>query len=108
MLLDNRIESLWAIKTIGYSNEKKKKGEFAKDAYLAQLDFDTLGNVLKINKNNAEEWQFSSYREIAKKQAQVLIVWWVLTKLTLENVDCFMCQIPLICQISVFIPSQNC
>jgi hypothetical protein len=48
--LDNRIESLWAIKTIGYSNEKKKRGAFTKDAYLAQIDFDTLGNVLKINK----------------------------------------------------------
>ena len=39
----NKIESLWAVKTIGYSNEKKKKGAYTKESYLAYVDFDTLG-----------------------------------------------------------------
>ncbi len=41
------IESVWAIKTIGYSNEKKKKGEFTKDAFVVYAEIDTLGNTLR-------------------------------------------------------------
>jgi hypothetical protein len=40
---NNKIESLWAVKTIGYSNAKKKKGAYIKEAYLTYVDFDTLG-----------------------------------------------------------------
>jgi hypothetical protein len=40
---NKKIESLWAVKTIGYSNEKKKKGPYTKEAFLSYVDFDTLG-----------------------------------------------------------------
>ncbi len=40
------IESLWAVKIIGYANEKKKKGPYTKEAYLAYADYDTLGQVV--------------------------------------------------------------
>ncbi len=40
------IESLWSVKTKGYSNEKKKKGEFVKDAFVVHALLDTAGNVI--------------------------------------------------------------
>jgi hypothetical protein len=40
---NKKIESLWAVKTIGYSNEKRKKGAYTKEAFLSYVDFDTLG-----------------------------------------------------------------
>jgi hypothetical protein len=43
---NSKIESLWAIKTIGYSNEKKKKGAYTKEAFLSYVDFDTLGTKI--------------------------------------------------------------
>jgi hypothetical protein len=42
----NQIESIWSVKTKGYSNEKKKKGEFIKDAFILHAMLDTVGNVL--------------------------------------------------------------
>ncbi|MGR3809181.1 hypothetical protein [Jiulongibacter sp. NS-SX5] len=42
----NVIESLWSVKTTGYANEKKKKGEFVKDAFIVHALLDTAGNVL--------------------------------------------------------------
>jgi hypothetical protein len=42
----NEIESVWAVKTMGYSNEKKKKGEFVKDAFVVYADLDTTGKVI--------------------------------------------------------------
>ncbi|WP_131458154.1 hypothetical protein [Jiulongibacter sediminis] len=49
----NIIESLWAVKTTGYANEKKKKGEFVKDAYIVHALLDTAGNV--ISKTNIRQ-----------------------------------------------------
>lgn len=46
----NVIESLWAVKESGYANEKKKKGEFIKDAYVVYAKYDTSGKL--ISKNN--------------------------------------------------------
>jgi hypothetical protein len=42
----NQIESLWAVKTMAYANEKKKKGEFVKDAFIVHALLDTAGNVI--------------------------------------------------------------
>lgn len=41
------IESVWAIKTMGYSNEKKKKGEFVKDSFVTYAEVDTSGKTLR-------------------------------------------------------------
>jgi hypothetical protein len=45
----NIIESLWAIKESAYSNEKKKKGEFIKDAYVVYAKYDTSGKLIVKN-----------------------------------------------------------
>ena len=45
----NIIESLWAIKESAYSNEKKKKGEFIKDAYVVYAKYDTSGRLIIKN-----------------------------------------------------------
>jgi hypothetical protein len=36
-----KIESLWSVKTIGYSNEKKKKNPYTKEAFLTYAIFNT-------------------------------------------------------------------
>jgi hypothetical protein len=43
------IETLWSIKEQGYSNEKKKKGEFIKNAYVVYAKYDTLGKLISKN-----------------------------------------------------------
>lgn len=45
----NSIESLWSIKEAGYTNEKKKKGEFIKDAYVVYAKYDTTGKLISKN-----------------------------------------------------------
>ena len=45
----NIIESLWAIKESAYANEKKKKGEFIKDAYVVYAKYDTTGKLIIKN-----------------------------------------------------------
>lgn len=48
--LENKIESLWAVKVNAYSNEKKKKGQYVKDAYIVHAVFDTSGTILSQQK----------------------------------------------------------
>ncbi|RYU94842.1 hypothetical protein [Emticicia agri] len=45
----NIIESLWAIKESAYANQKKKKGEFIKDAYVVYAKYDTTGKLIIKN-----------------------------------------------------------
>lgn len=45
----NIIESLWAIKESAYTNEKKKKGEFIRDAYVVYARYDTTGKLIIKN-----------------------------------------------------------
>ena len=45
----NIIESLWSIKESGYTNEKKKKGEFIKDAFVVYAKYDTSGQLIMKN-----------------------------------------------------------
>ncbi len=45
----NIIESLWSVKEAGYTNEKKKKGEFIKDAFVVYAKYDTSGKLLLKN-----------------------------------------------------------
>lgn len=47
---ENKIESLWAVKVNGYSNEKKKKGQYIKDAFIVHAVFDTSGTLLSQKK----------------------------------------------------------
>ncbi len=45
-----KIHSIWSVKETAYSNTKKKKGEYIKDAFLNVSVFDTAANVLENNK----------------------------------------------------------
>lgn len=45
-LKSNLIETLWGVKELGYTNEKKKKGEFIKNAYVVFAKYDTLGKLI--------------------------------------------------------------
>jgi hypothetical protein len=45
----NIIESLWSVKVLGYTNEKKKKGEFIKDAFVVFAKYDTTGKLIQKN-----------------------------------------------------------
>ena len=45
----NIIESLWSVKESAYTNEKKKKGEFIKDAYVVYAKYNTSGKLLLKN-----------------------------------------------------------
>ncbi len=43
---NNLIETLWGVKESGFANEKKKKGEFIKNAYVVFTKYDTLGKLI--------------------------------------------------------------
>lgn len=55
---NNTIESLWAIKTLGYTNEKKKKGAYTKDAYLSIADFDLNTQLINLKKIGQKSGNF--------------------------------------------------
>ena len=40
------IEAIWSVKTMGYADEKKKKNEFVKDAFVVFATIDKEGNIL--------------------------------------------------------------
>ncbi len=45
----NLVESLWAVKESAFANEKKKRGEFIKNAYVVYAKHDTLGKLIYKN-----------------------------------------------------------
>jgi hypothetical protein len=45
-----KIHSIWSVKEMAYSNAKKKKGEYIKDAFLNVSVFDTFANILESSK----------------------------------------------------------
>lgn len=55
---NKKIKSLWSVKEIGYANEKHKKGEFFKEAFLTFADFDTSGNQLSNKRINQHSGNF--------------------------------------------------
>ncbi len=44
------IEALWSVQTLGYADEKKKKGEFVKDAFVVYTVIDTTGQIVAQQK----------------------------------------------------------
>lgn len=51
LLKDNNHLDLFAVeKTLGYSNEKKKKGEYVKNSQVIRVNLDTLGKIISKNK----------------------------------------------------------
>lgn len=40
------VETLWSVKVAGFNNEKKRKGEFIKDAFVVFAQYDTAGKLL--------------------------------------------------------------
>lgn len=53
-----KIHSIWSVKEMSYSNAKKKKGEYIKDAFLNVSVFDTSANVLETNKISQKSGNF--------------------------------------------------
>jgi len=60
------IEMLWSIKEQGYSNEKKKKGEFIKNAYVVYAKFDTLGKLISKNAIQSNAGNFPLTAQLTK------------------------------------------
>jgi hypothetical protein len=54
----NQIDALWSVKTVGYSNEKKKKGEFIKDVSLNWVKYDTNATALNTKIINQKSGNF--------------------------------------------------
>ena len=54
----SKIHSIWSVKEIAYSNTKKKKGEYIKDAFLNISVFDTSANVLETSKISQKSGNF--------------------------------------------------
>jgi hypothetical protein len=63
---ENIIESLWAVKVNGYSNEKRKKGEYIKDAYLMHAVFDTTGNLVSKKKISQNVGKFPTQGQLVR------------------------------------------
>jgi hypothetical protein len=53
-----KIHSIWSVKEMAFSNPKRKKGEFVKDAFLTVAVFDTAAKVLEINKISQKSGNF--------------------------------------------------
>lgn len=68
------IKSLWSVKEIGYTNEKRKKGEFFKDAYLTLTDFDPSANVLSNRKVFQQNGNFPISGRFIKSQSGKTII----------------------------------
>jgi hypothetical protein len=55
----NSIAALWAVKVPGYSNEKKKKGEYIKDAFISAASYDLSGKLLGQTELKQERGAFA-------------------------------------------------
>lgn len=70
-----RINTVWSIKEMAYSNPKRKKGEFIKDAFLNVAVFDTLGGLLENSKISQKNGNFPmSAQRISLADKSSLIV----------------------------------
>ncbi len=53
-----KIHSIWSVKELSYSNAKKKKGEYIKDAFLNVSVFDTSANILESSRISQKSGNF--------------------------------------------------
>lgn len=53
-----KIHSIWAVKEMAFTNSKRKKGEYIKDAFLNISVFDTSANVLEVSKISQKSGNF--------------------------------------------------
>ncbi|SOE22780.1 hypothetical protein SAMN06298216_3185 [Spirosomataceae bacterium TFI 002] len=63
---ENKIESLWSVKVNGYSNEKKKKGQYIKDSYIVHAVFDTTGNLISKHKIGQNAGKFPTQAQLVR------------------------------------------
>lgn len=68
------IETLWSIKEQGYSNEKKKKGEFIKNAFVVYAKFDTLGKLISKNAIKSNTGNFPMTAQLTTIDAMEKVV----------------------------------
>jgi hypothetical protein len=69
----SRIEALWSVKEMGYSDEKKKKGEFTKDAFIVYAVYDTLGQKITSTKIESKAGNFPLTAKLLKLDKQQII-----------------------------------
>jgi hypothetical protein len=69
----SHIESLWAVKELGYSDAKKKKGEFIKDAYVLYAVYDTLGQKISSTKIESKSGNFPMTGKLLQLDKQQII-----------------------------------
>jgi hypothetical protein len=55
---EKKIRAFWAVKTVGYANERKKKGEFTKDAFLVASVYDLNLDTLKTTRITQSKGRF--------------------------------------------------
>lgn len=70
----NEFEALWAVKKSAYSNEKKKKGEFIKDAYVVYAKYDTAGKLIQKSYINSSAGNFPLTAQLIKVDASTKII----------------------------------
>jgi hypothetical protein len=70
----NIIESLWSVKEAGYTNEKKKKGEFVKDAFVVYAKYDTSGKLILKNIIRSSAGNFPLTAQLTELDATTKII----------------------------------
>ena len=71
----NLIESLWAVKESAFRNEKKKRGEFIKNAYVVYAKHDTLGKLIYKNaiQSNAGNFPLTATLTVVDSTTKVIM-----------------------------------
>ncbi len=69
----SHIEALWAVKEVGYSDEKKKKGEFTKDAFIIYATYDTLGKKITSTKIESRAGNFPLTAKLLQLDKQQIV-----------------------------------
>jgi hypothetical protein len=70
----NIIESLWSVKEAGYVNEKKKKGEFIKDAFVVYAKYDTSGKLILKNTIRSSAGNFPLTAKLTEIDSTIKII----------------------------------
>jgi hypothetical protein len=72
---EGKINTIWSVKEIAYSNAKRKKGEFIKDAFLNIATFDTTGVLIENSRISQKNGNFPMTAQSVKlnKELSMLI-----------------------------------
>jgi len=68
------ISSSWAVKTIAYSNAKRKKGQYVKDTFLMLAEIDTLGHLSNQRKITQKSGNFPISGKLIETESNEITV----------------------------------